>query len=142
MVGVCFKYDGANTSLIRDEYYELMKAFPNVVIFERCVPIEAELDYNGRVFNSIENIDDLPLDHDVVILSSQTASEIQGTLNLKDFTHPENVIYYIGDDHSHITQESLGDRTDYDVVYIPIDDNMWSPQALSILLYDITVKNG
>lgn len=142
MVGVCFKHDESHLSLIRDEYYELLKAFPDIEVYERDVDIEVGSDYNGRSFTSITNGDDLPEGVTVVIISGQAAEYIQGTISLKDYVHPENVIYFLGDDHSHLTQADIGTITTHDVVYIPIATNVWSPQALSIILYDRIVKNG
>jgi hypothetical protein len=136
MIGICFKYNPGYKSLLRDQYYELIKAFPGLTIFEREVHEDEPDDYNGQVFTRITDADDLSLDSTLVILTGQDANNIQGTINLKDYVHPENAIYFFGDDQSNLTQEKIGNRVDYDKVYIPIQANVWSAQAIAIVLYD------
>ena len=141
MIGVCFKYNPGYKSLLREQYYELTKAFPDLEVYEREVPNNEPPNYNGYPINKVNNADDLP-SVKLVILSSKDAREIKGTINLKDFTHPKNVIYYFGDDQGSLTQDKIGNTTDYDIVYIPIDHSIWSSQAMAIVLYDRKIKNG
>ena len=120
MVGICFKYDGGYMLLMREQYYELIKAFPDITnIYERLVDEKEPNDYNDQPLTKITNADDLPTEPTLVILSSLQGEYIKGDISLTDYTHPGDVIYFFGDDHNHLTQEMIGIRTDYDKVYIP-----------------------
>lgn len=142
MVGISFRYNGGYKSLLRDQYYELVKAFPNLVVYERGVSDLEPLDYNGSPFIKITNADDLPKNARLVVLSAQNGKYIQGEINLKDYQHPIDAIYFFGDDNTSLSQSDIGNVTDYDKVYIPIEENVWSAQAMAIVLYDRQLKNG
>jgi len=138
MIGLCFKYDGGYQSLMREQYYELVKAFPAVTnIYERLVDKAEPNDYNHQVLTKINNADDLPTEPTLVVLSSIHGEYIKGDISLTDYIHPANVIYYFGDDHNHLTQAIIGIRTNYDKVYIPnVAKSLFSNQAMAIVLQD------
>lgn len=142
MIGICFKYDGGYKLLMREQYYELFKAI-DIVAYEREVHPNEPDDYNGKPINRVTNADDLPTEPTLVVLSGQDGKEIQGDISLDDYTHPENAIYFFGDDHGDLTQAKIGTRTDYDKVYIPFfGKSLFSNQAMAVVLYDRLKKNG
>lgn len=142
MIGICIKFDPAYNSLTRDQYYEMAKAFPDLVIFERGIPRLEKDNYCGYPITRVDNADDLPTEPTLVVMASQVGRHLKGEISLMDYVHPENAIYYFGDDHSHFTQEQIGITTKYDSVYIPVPHNLWSGQAVAITLYDRLIKNG
>jgi tRNA(Leu) C34 or U34 (ribose-2'-O)-methylase TrmL len=62
---------------------------------------------------------------------------VQGGQPLKDFTHPENAVYVFGPDI--VGQEHETVNADV-TVGIPTVSFLWTVEALSITLYDRTVK--
>lgn len=142
MIGICFKYDPGYASLLRDQYYELVKAFPTLTVYERCVPEGEPSTYVTIPINKVDDADDLPTEPTLVIVTSKTAVHIKGTVDLANYVHPTSAIYFTGDDHSHLTQAMIGETTTYDKVYIDIPENVWSSQAMAMVLYDRQLKDG
>lgn len=138
MVGICFKYDPGYKSLLRDQFYELVLAFPNITnVYERNgMDSRENLEYQGIPYTSVINADNLPTEPTLVILSAQDGEFIQGNNNLAGYVHPADVIYYFGSDHQSLDQAEIGITTDYVKVYIPISENVWSAQAVAMVLYD------
>lgn len=147
MIGLCFKYDATLFSVVRDQYYELANAFPDLKMFERNVPDDEKDTYCGTPIIKVNNADDLP-DCNLVVITPKDAKYIHGEINLLDYKHPENAIYFLGDDHNHLTQEIIGTTTNYDAVYLPVTNaitnrvSYWSSQAATVVLYDRVIKNG
>lgn len=142
MIGISFKYDAGYDQLKREQFYELFKAFTGMTIFEREVDVLEPDHYNDQPFTRVDNADDLPTEPTLVVLTGLDGEYIQGDVSLVDYVHPENAIYWVGDDHSSLTQASIGERTDYDAVYIPVEKSLFSTMALSIALFDRQLKNG
>lgn len=142
MVGVSFKYVGGYKGLMRGQYYELLKAFPEVKAFERDVPEIEGREHNGVEVIPIHNAEDLPDGVKVVVLSGQDGKHIKGETSLEDFEHPEDVVYYFGDDLSNLTTQKIG-NVKYETVYIPhMDKSLFSCQAMAIVLYNRRLRNG
>lgn len=94
---------------------------------------------NATYLNSYSDL--IPLGS-LIIASPETGQSIPGTLNLKDFTHPEDATYVFGHDNL-ILQASEFEGKTYSAVYVPtIEMEMWSWVAAAVILYDRLVKNG
>lgn len=142
MIGICFKYNPGYKELLRTQYYQLVRAYPDLTVYEREVSVKEPDTYNNIPFVRVSTSDDLPIEPKLVVISPQNSPNIPGDISLVDYVHPENVIYFLGDDQGHLTQKVIGSRIDYDKVYIPMEDCIYSDQAIAIVLYDRQIKNG
>ena len=62
---------------------------------------------------------------------------------LEDFTHPDNAIYFFGNDRTCMSDEDFGGRVPDHYIYIPQSgDDMHSCVAGAIVLYDRYLKRG
>jgi len=92
--------------------------------------------------NAIDDLDGLPCDRPLVVVSSSVAQNLKGEQDLQHFTHPEDAIYIFGGDATELKPEDFKDR-DYATVYIPTGDiEMYSFQAGAITFYDRMSKLG
>lgn len=98
----------------------------------------------------IRSANDLPADHETVLLQPLVAPRYAGVTNLETFTHPTNAIYIFGWDHEHLNPPNdpegseLGSRVPDHRVYIPNDQvfDMYSFVAGAVTLYDRKVKSN
>lgn len=92
----------------------------------------------------ISSFDEVEIgDKQVVLIQGMYGDLIQGTTSLKDFVHPEHAIYVFGHDTKNIKPDQFKLKADHQV-YIPTpsDAEMWSFQALGIVLWDREMKHG
>lgn len=79
----------------------------------------------------------------VVVLAPDNGSYVKGDESLVEFKHPDDVIYYFGDDRSRLGFEQIGRSPDHKV-FIPTAtrDELYSWQAYSIVAWDRVLKSG
>ena len=87
--------------------------------------------------------DDIPPHVEMVLLTPKVGYNVQGTVPLTQFDHPEEACYVFGADHKHLDLAMLP-RTPNHLVYIPLTgyQEMYSWVACAITLYDREVKRG
>ena len=66
---------------------------------------------------------------------------IKGDVSLKDFTHPEECIYWFGDSHNIVKPEEIPNNIAHKV-YIPMNGEVHSYVAGAMVLWDRIIKNG
>lgn len=132
---ICFEYDPE--TIVRDQWLLLIRSFPNIQGWERSLPTTEKITDGIQVIQAVDQLPNIPL----IILSPQQARYIPGTQNLAHFNHPQEAIYYFGSDNDHLRPEAIAKR-EYQTVYIPIAEQLWSPQAAGIVVYDRFAKMG
>ena len=88
--------------------------------------------------------EDLPLDHEIVLLAPDNGAYLQGDTNLEGFAHPTNAIYWFGSDANHIQADVFALRAPDHKVYIPTDtiDQMYAAAAWSVVAWDRRCKEA
>ena len=91
----------------------------------------------------VKDASELP-DTKLVVLAPDNGRYIVGNEDLKDFVHPEDVIYLFGGDVEWLWPEQLGDRVPDHLVYIDTNthDDMWSWVAYAVVAWDRRMKSG
>lgn len=142
-ISICFEYDPRGWN--RDLWLYLITGF-GVQGYER-VPPDDETYGSGNNYDIIRiaGIEDLP-DKPLVFIQPIKGRFINGELNLINYSHPKDAIYYFGSDRAQVDESNFGDRK-YDSVYIPQKDEtvqheLFSHQAGAILIYDVKAKGG
>jgi len=85
----------------------------------------------------VETFDDLPAG-EIVLLAPDSSRNFVPTVDLPDFTHPENAIYVFGPNNLHLSDEDIGSRPPDHVVRIPTDtkDEMFAHAAYVAVMWD------
>lgn len=88
--------------------------------------------------------EDLPLDHEIVLLAPSNGTYIQGDISLVDLVHPTNVIYWFGSDATHIQADVFANRAPDYKVFIPTDtiDQMYAPASWAVVAWDRRCKGA
>jgi tRNA(Leu) C34 or U34 (ribose-2'-O)-methylase TrmL len=137
-MSICFSYDGHHKVM---EYWSFV--FENWGVKETYVKDKPE--GSAHIYGDpteITSYQELPKDRPLVIAAHQRAQYIQGSINLKDFEHPEDALYLFGYDHLNLDPEMF-EGFDYQTVYIPAKaGEMYSFQAGNVFMYDRFLKNG
>lgn len=97
-------------------------------------------------YSQVHDNDKLPNIPVVLVQPNQSGVVIKGETSLVDFVHPEDCLYFFGDDLDDLTLRHLeyyGVDPDFKV-YIPQswEWSMYAASAVSIVLYDRFVKRG
>ena len=79
----------------------------------------------------------------LVVLSPSHGQYVKGDESLVDFEHPDDAIYYFGDDRSALGLERIGRPPDHKV-FIPTasKDDLFSWQAYAMVAWDRVMKSG
>ena len=146
MFGVCIRYDGNEDCY--DHWQGVLLSLGCSNLYVRGGTDVCD-QYKIKPVH-IETADDLPSDCELVVVSPIDAREVQGKINLTNFTHPEKAIYFFGCDftHENVTgtnnvmtkEDDLGSRRPDHYVYIDTQQDLYSFGAGGITLYDRRVK--
>lgn len=139
-VGICYAY--STNGYHRTQWLCNVLGFNPNLAYERGLPIDVA---NPENIISINTADDLPTDHELVVLSPKTAREVHPTVSLQNFIHPSRAIYFFGADTVWLSENELGTRTPDHIVYIPVvsdneRDEIYSFVIGGIVLYDRTIR--
>jgi hypothetical protein len=79
-----------------------------------------------------------------ILFSSLTARELRGRKPLREFSHPEDVIYFFGPNNHNLSGTTFVNAPLDEIVYIPTnsDDEMYSWNAYCIGMWDRVMKSG
>lgn len=119
--------------------YALSNFQPNAVYAFGGLPMTGTV---VGVATEITSPSELPEDHTLVLLAPQNGLNLQGDEPLSTFVHPENVVYWFGDDSRHIQAEVFNDRAPDHLVYINTDtnDQMYSFSSYLVVAWDRRCK--
>lgn len=84
-------------------------------------------------------LDDLPEECELIVLTPEDGSKLQGRESLVYFEHPENVVYYFGSDKKDLHLYHLEGKK-FRSVYIPNCGFMHSHTAAAMVVYDRMMK--
>lgn len=104
-------------------------------------------DIRGRLTEDaiyINEIEELPADHKLILLAPKMGDLIKGDEPLSDFEHPDDVVYYFGTNGHSVLPEHFTGRSPNNLVYIDhaAHRDMWSWMAWVIVAYDRLTKAG
>lgn len=138
MVGVVLTDTSAETFL-RQWEYALCNFAPDTIY------IHGGAGHEGIVWDTavvIAGPDELPVDHDLVLLAPENGLNLQGETSLADFVHPTNCVYWFGSDSAHIEAEVFDERAPDAKVFVPTDssDQMYSWAAWVVTAWDRRCK--
>lgn len=90
----------------------------------------------------IQTADELPDPIELVLLAPTTGAMIQGEVSLRDFEHPEHVVYWVGSDNHHLDPQLFDEREPDAKVYIETDsrDQMHAHVAFAVTMWDRRLK--
>ncbi len=139
-VGICYTY--STHGYYRTQWLCNVTAFAPTLVFERGLPTDVP-NFDGIV--SIQSADDLPSDHELVVLSPLSARVVHPTTSLQEFAHPERAVYFFGADTTWLSENELGSRRPDHVVYVPVAsqkecDEVYSFVVGAIVLYDRAMR--
>jgi hypothetical protein len=142
MLRLCFGYIRNRWEINNWSY--LVAAFPvdeyYVIVRPKDELIESGFLKKAKI---IRTADELPKEPELVVAAPKKGRFIQGSVDLKDFKHPEDAIYMFGFDNVHLSEDELGSREPDHVVYIDAESRweLFAHVAAAIFLYDIKVKS-
>lgn len=142
MLRLCFGYIRNRWEINNWSY--LLSSFP---VDEYYVIVKA----NDELINSgflkqakiIRTADELPKEPELVVAAPKKGRFVQGSVDLKDFKHPEDAIYMFCFDNVHLSEDQLGTRAPDHAVYIDAEDKweLYAHVAAGIFLYDRKTKS-
>jgi hypothetical protein len=135
-VGICYAY--STHGYYRTQWLCNVTAFAPTLTFERGLPDDVA---NPEGIISVRTAEDLPRDHELVVLSPLTARIVRPTIALQDFEHPARAVYLFGSDMTFLSEVELGGRVPDHVVYVPVAsqrecDEVYSFVIGALVLYD------
>lgn len=128
---------------MQDQWSWVFSNFGVTEIWER----DRLADRDSKIYQdsvAIKSAAELPEDRNLVVLAPIDGRYIQGEQSLKDFEHPEDVIYLFGSTQANLNDEDdLGGRVPDSLVYIPtVKLECYSHSAAYMTLWDRYVKRG
>lgn len=88
--------------------------------------------------------EELPSDHEIVLLAPTNGEHLQGDVSLSNFVHPTNAVYWFGSDASHIQAETFLGRAPDHKVFIATDtnDQMYAAASWAVVAWDRRCKEA
>ncbi len=85
----------------------------------------------------IRDADDIPLELPLVLVSPYNSSEFPGEINLFEFKHPEECVYFFGSNRMDMNKQQLGNRKPNYSIWIPTSEDytMYAWTAMTLTLY-------
>jgi hypothetical protein len=100
----------------------------------------------GRPFHDatvVSSLDEVHPELPLVVLQPKDGEYVQGEIDLYAYSHPEDCVYYFGDDNTHTRVEEFGSRTP-DLVYIDarLGTPLFAAVAFWTVAYDRELERG
>lgn len=135
MLGLCIGFD--SYAYQRNQWAYMIDSFGVTDVWEHGPGAEPIQGYPKSQI--VESANELP-DVRLVVLAPPEGRQLQGTIPLPEYQHPENVIYVAGQNHVQFDLEFMADR-EYDAIYIPSERHeFYAMVAVACALYDRRAK--
>lgn len=135
MLGICFGFDGFAYS--RNEWAYLLDNFGVTDVFEHGYNVEKVEGYPKSTI--VQSASELP-EENLVVLAPPEGRQVQGTIPLPEFEHPDSAIYILGQNNVQFDPDFMSDRA-YQSVFIPSEKHeLFALAAAACVLYDRKAK--